>query len=89
MPDDMRRREIGHWVGQYLSGGVSFERLFELIPQASDDDEVAELLDLIVHEPKCGGLGGASPDEYARHMDRIHDLVRQISAAAADRDSVG
>ena len=86
MSDNVRRSEIGHWVEQYLSGGVSFERLFELIPEASDDEEVAELLDLIVHEPKCGGFLGARPDEYARHMERIRDLTRRISGMSPDPD---
>ena len=88
MPDDVRRREIGHWVGQYLSGGVSFDRLFELIPEGPDDDEeVAELLDLIVHEPNHGGFTGAPPDEYARHMERIRELARRISARSDGPDS--
>ena len=41
------RREVAHWAQEYLSGGVSFERFFELVPEDTDDEDIAELLMLI------------------------------------------
>ena len=75
VPADPNRRQIAHRVQQYLSGALSLERLFELVPQDTDDQEVAELLDLIVHEPKQGGFMDAGPEEYRHHMGRIRVLV--------------
>jgi len=89
MPDDSNRREIAHWVQQYLSGALSYGRLCELMPGDTDDEDVAELLYLIEHEPKQGGFMGAGPEEYARHMGRVRELVRLLEMRSRDRESAG
>jgi hypothetical protein len=86
MPDDPNRREIAHWVQLFLAGELSFERLFELIPDDTEDEEVAELLDLIVHQPKEGGFMGAGPAEYRRHLERIRDLVGLLATSTENKE---
>ena len=54
-------------------------------PEDTEDEEVAELIDLIEHEPKRGGFLGASPEEHDRHMARIRELASSISG----RESAG
>jgi hypothetical protein len=73
--DHASRREIAHWVEQYLSGTLSWERLFALVPEEPADEDVAELLDLIEHEPKKGGFLGVQPEVHSQHMARIRELV--------------
>jgi hypothetical protein len=83
MTDYANRREVAHWVQQYLSGDLSFEQLFALVPEQPDDEDVAELLDLIEHEPKQGGFMGARPGEYSRHMGRIRELVDLLGSGGS------
>ena len=56
-------------------GALAFDEFLELMPEDSNDEEIAELLDLIVHEPQKGGIFGAGPEEYAKHRGRIRALV--------------
>ena len=86
MPDDPNRREIAHWVQLFLAGALSFERLFELVRDDTEDEEVAELLDLIVHQPKEGGFMGAGPEEYRRHMQRTRDLVDLLATPTENKN---
>jgi hypothetical protein len=79
MTEHARRREIAHWVEQYLSGTLSWEQVFALVPEQPEDEDVAELLDLIEHEPKNGGLLGVRPEVHARHMGRIRELVESLA----------
>ena len=87
--DAANRVEIAQSVQQYLSGALSFDRLRELVPAGTDDEEVAELLDLIVHEPKQGGFMGAGPEEYGRHVGRIRDLVDLLACPPIRSQEVG
>jgi hypothetical protein len=87
MADDPNRREIAHWVQLFLAGDLSFERFFQLVPDDTEDEEVAELLDLVVHQPKEGGFMGAGPEEYRRHMQRIRDLVDLLAMRSENKES--
>ena len=52
------RRQIADWAEQYLGGDLSFQRFFELLPEFQEDKDVAELVDLVEHEPQRGGRWG-------------------------------
>jgi hypothetical protein len=67
----------------YLEGRVPFADFMRAMPDPPPGEDVAELIDLIEHEPKRGGFGGVSPDAYDQHMDRIRELVRSISRREA------
>jgi|SRR5687768_6196740 hypothetical protein len=74
----VERRRVGLRAEQYLARRMSFEDFMRSVPEEPVDDEVAELVDLIEHEPKRGGLFGAGPAEYDRHMARVEALVRLL-----------
>ena len=72
------RRQVADWAQRYLDGGLSFEGFFELLSEAQQDAEVAELVDLIEHEPQRGGFLGVSAAQHERHMQRIRELIRVL-----------
>jgi hypothetical protein len=76
---------VGRLAELYLAGRISFADFIQAAPEDPEDGEVAELIDLIEHEPKRGGFLGASPEEHDRHMVRIRELARSISS----RESAG
>jgi len=81
----VERVKIGQLAELYLAGRVSFADFIRGVPEEPQDEEVAELIDLIEHEPKRGDFLGASPEEHDRHMERIRELARSISR----RESAG
>ena len=74
----VERGRVGHWAEQYLAGRMSFEDFMLSLPDAPLNEQVAELIDLIEHEPKKGGLFGARQAEYDQHMARIGQLVNLL-----------
>ena len=64
---------------------MSFADFMRTAPEDPEDEDVAELIDLIEHEPKRGGFLGASPEERDGHMERIRELAHSISR----RESAG
>jgi hypothetical protein len=75
------RRQVAEWVEQYLARDLSFDQLFALLPEVQADRDVAELVDLVEHEPKQGGVLGATADEHARHMRSIRELIGRLRAS--------
>jgi len=75
------RLEVAHWAQQYLDGGIPFERFLNLAPEEPEDQDIEELIDLIVHEPKRGGLFGVSAADYETHMRRIRELIEILNAS--------
>jgi len=76
----VQREEIAQRARRYLEGALGFEEFMRLAPEQTDDDDIAELVDLIEHEPKRGGFLGASEREYVAHMTRIRELVDKLSS---------
>ena len=76
---------VGRLAEEYLAGRVSFADFMHAAPEDPEDEEVAELIDLIEHEPKRGGFLGVSAGEHDRHMARIRELAHSIIR----RESVG
>jgi hypothetical protein len=75
----VERVSIGQLAEDYLEGRMPFKDFMRAMPDPPPGQDVAELIDLLEHEPKRGGFLGASPEEYDRHMERIRELVRTIS----------
>ena len=74
----VERVNIGQLAEDYLEGHMPFADFMLAMPDKPPGEDVAELIDLIVHEPKRGGFRGASPEEYDRHMERIRELARSL-----------
>ena len=49
-PDIVNRINIGRLAELYLAGQVSFADFMRAAPEDAEDEEVAELIDLIEHE---------------------------------------
>ena len=75
------RRQVAHWAEQYLAGNLSFNRFIELVPEQSQDSLIAELVDLIEHEPKRGGILGVTPREHDEHLRRVRDIIAALRTA--------
>ena len=71
------RRAAAELAQAFYRGDVTFQELSKRYPQ-SDDPDVEELMDLIEHEPKRGGLLGAPEAEYREHMSRITHLIERL-----------
>lgn len=52
-----------------------------LMPEDPTDATVAELVDLVEHEPKRGGVLGASAAEHDKHVRRIRDLITVLRSS--------
>jgi len=78
--DMVDRINVGQLAKLYLAGRMSFADCMRAVPKESEDDDVEELIDLIVHEPKRGGFFGASPEEHDEHMERVRKLARSSSS---------
>ena len=81
----MDRINIGRLAELYLAGRMSWTDFMLAAPENTEDEEVAELIDLIEHEPKRGGVFGARPEQHDQHMERIRELASSIS----NRESAG
>ena len=79
----VERVNIGQLAEDYLEGRMSFADFMQAMPNRPPGEDVEELIDLIVHEPKRGGFLGASSEEYDWHMERIRELVRSNSGREA------
>ncbi len=74
------RRQVAEWAERYLAGNLSFQRFLELVPEESEDSLVTELVDLVEHEPKRGGILGATPEQYDRHMRKLRGFLRRCGS---------
>ena len=72
------RRRVAEWAEQYLAGDLSFQRFLELVPEESGDSLVTELVDLVEHEPKRGGIFGATPEQHDGHMRKVRELIAAL-----------
>lgn len=43
------------------------------------DPQVAELIDLLKHDPERGGMHGVQDDEYEAYRERLMELVARLS----------
>ena len=66
-------------------GTVSFEA-FAIEFGESKDELIAELYDLIEHEPQRGGLFGVSEVTYAAYQVDIERALRALEAGSSNTD---
>jgi hypothetical protein len=68
---------------QVCSGDLNFFDFLKQVgpegdPYCTGDDEVDELINLLEHQPKEGGFGGANKKEYAAYMEDIDALIEEL-----------
>jgi hypothetical protein len=62
---------------QYYTGTLTYIEFIKKFPD-SDDFDINELLDLIEHEPKKGGILGVSELEHFNYIRRIDNLIDKL-----------
>ena len=72
------RVSVGRSAELYLAGQLTFEEFQSAAPESPLDEDVAELIDLIEHEPKQGGIFGVHAAEHDRYVARIREIVRAL-----------
>jgi len=70
---------------RYLAGELTFEQFCLSAPEGPSDEDVAEILDLIEHEPKVGGFLGISKAAHAEHLAKIHQAIQRVERRLAAR----
>jgi cell division septum initiation protein DivIVA len=71
------KKKVASLARKLYEKEITYQQFMRQVPE-TDDEEVAELLDLITHEPKRGGWFGASAQEHDRHMEEIFRLIRKF-----------
>jgi hypothetical protein len=74
-------RRVGKLAALYLSGQLAFKEFLSSVPAEPLTDDVSELIDLIEHEPKKGGVFGVTVQEHDQYMVRIRGLVDSLLGA--------
>lgn len=70
------RTQVAIQARAVIEGRLKYRDFVDALPKGTDDDEiVAELIDLIEHEPKVGGFLGTSAKEHAKYMARVHEII--------------
>ncbi len=49
------------------------------IPEMDEDELIDELVDLIEHEPKAGGLFGVTKKEHEKYMEQISTIIEKLN----------
>ena len=58
------RIKIAKAARDLYSGSISYDQFIELSPEEDEDELIDELVDLVMHEPKKGGLLGVKEKEH-------------------------
>jgi hypothetical protein len=74
----MTPRAIAELAEQLFAGDLGYDEFIRSVPKASDDQNVSELIDLIVHEPTVGGPEGISPEEHDEYLARVDSLILKL-----------
>ena len=73
-------RHILDAVRRLITDEIDYAEYLSLVPEDSDDDDVAELLSLVEHIPKRGGFLGMSQSEFDDYMSQIDRVVARLAA---------
>jgi hypothetical protein len=73
-----QRRLAAKLAEHYYNGSLTYLEFIHKYPD-SDDFDVRELFDLIEHEPKKGGLFGASEYEHFNYIRQIKMLIDKLN----------
>jgi hypothetical protein len=78
--NDIRQKIATLARGFYL-GEVTFEEFMGSVPEMENDELIDELVDLVEHEPKKGGLFGASKKEHSEYIQRVFAIIEKLEQA--------
>jgi len=72
------RKMAARLARQLYSLEISIKELQTQYPKNTQDQDIDRLFDLIEHEPKVGGLFGASKAKHKAHLDTIFELIKEL-----------
>ncbi len=75
---DIRRR-AAEWAREVLDGQLSAEAFREEFADV-EDRAVAELIDLVEHQPPRGGFLGGGDEAWRNYQNALRDLIAGLSA---------
>ena len=65
----------------YRTGTLTWDAFMNQFGEVpATDDDLAELVDLIEHEPARGGLGGLNEREYAEYVASVDATISRIES---------
>ncbi len=74
---DIQRRRVADLARNFLAGNLSWKEFMASIPE-TDDDLIGEVVDLIEHEPKRGGLLGVKENEWLNYQADIRSAIEVL-----------
>jgi hypothetical protein len=72
----VQRKLVADLARNFIAGNISWNIFMEGVPE-TDDELIGEVVDLIEHEPKRGGIFGVNEDGW---QDYQAQLLRAIEA---------
>ena len=73
------RKQVAELADNLYVGALSYKQFMDSIPdEAWDDEDAAELIDMITHEPKVGGFLGVSKAEGEKNRNQILALIAKL-----------
>jgi hypothetical protein len=63
----------------YLYGELSWEQFIELFAN-NEDELIGDLVDLIEHEPKRGGLLGVNEKQWAQYQSQLSSAIAALES---------
>lgn len=74
---DSLRQRAAKVARDYRAGQVTWDDFITEF-SACEDELIAELVDVIEHEPKRGGYLGVSEETWKIHTDRVQQLIEKL-----------
>jgi hypothetical protein len=83
---DSRHARIAEDAAAVIDRKINFlDWVRTLSEEELDDELIAELVDILAHEPKVGGLLGVSRETHAQHMADAHSIIAILRNGADTR----
>jgi hypothetical protein len=79
MVNDMTDRQKAATLARDLyANKINFKTFIMNVPGEDTDEDILELVELITHEPKCGGFLGVKKSVYDVYMRDIWFLIEKL-----------
>jgi glutamate dehydrogenase/leucine dehydrogenase len=75
------RMLLANQAEKLMKGEISFDDFQISLPcgiENSEDEDISELMDLIVHEPAAGGVFGTAKETSEKYRKKIWMLIEKL-----------
>ena len=76
------RKEIATLARKLYAKEISFSEFLNETPEQDEDELIDELVDLIEHEPKKGGILGVKEKEHDMYLKNIFNVIERLESEA-------